>query len=338
MFSSIDGEEMSTVNSKDVARLANVSQSTVSLVFSGRYQGRVSEKTRQNILKVAKELGYHPNINAQILRSGNSRAIAFIVPDIQQPYFGKVVHAAELSATKSGYSLILLDSYANNHWVEHLVSLFQSKLISGCIIYSCEIKHIELLNSYRNKLIFIESDDDENNDIILNVDEAVKSAFSIVYNMNRFKIGFFRSDIPRKHFIKRHKLFDNEFNSLNILDKSKHVVYSSFNLSQSTKNAELLLREKPNIVFCDDDILAGAIYRAAKTLNLDIPKDVAVVGFNDTDLCNYLSPELSTIKIPSLYIGEIAIKNLLKKTTNSKTSVKVENIELELVLRASTNF
>ncbi|MEX5851500.1 hypothetical protein AB6H27_02860 [Providencia huaxiensis] len=80
-------------------------------------KAEVSEKTREKILCVAKELGYQPNINAQILRSGNSRTVAFIVPDIQQPYFGKVVHAAELSATKSGYSLILLDSYANKQWV-----------------------------------------------------------------------------------------------------------------------------------------------------------------------------------------------------------------------------
>ncbi|EJD6400405.1 LacI family DNA-binding transcriptional regulator [Providencia rettgeri] len=329
---------MSTVNSKDVARLANVSQSAVSLVFSGRYQGRVSEKTREKILCVAKELGYQPNINAQILRSGNSRTVAFIVPDIQQPYFGKVVHAAELSATKSGYSLILLDSYANKQWSEHLFSLFQSKLISGCIIYSCEKKHIELLENYRDKLIFIESDDEKNNDILLDIDKTIKSAFSITHKMKRFKVGFFRSDIPRQHFLNRHKLFNNEFESLNYVEKSKCVVYSSFNLAEATQNAASLLQQKPNIVFCDDDLLAGALYRAAKQLNITIPKDVAVIGFNDTDLCNYLNPELSTVKIPTQYIGELAIKMLLDKISDRKEPIKQEVIKLEIITRGSTQF
>lgn len=76
---------MSTVNSKDVARLANVSQSAVSLVFSGRYQGRVSEKTREKILCVAKELGYQPNINAQILRSEIHVPLHLLSPIFNNP-------------------------------------------------------------------------------------------------------------------------------------------------------------------------------------------------------------------------------------------------------------
>ncbi|AVE42026.1 LacI family DNA-binding transcriptional regulator [Providencia stuartii] len=332
----IVGEEMSTVNSKDVARLANVSQSTVSLVFSGRYHGRVSDKTREKILSVAKELGYHPNINAQVLRSGNSKTIAFIVPDIQQPYFAKVVHAAEIFATKSGYSLILLDSYANKQWHEHLISLFQSKLISGGIIYSCDKKNIELLRYYREKLIFIESDDEKNNDICLEVKKAIESIFYIASKMKRFRVGSFRIDLPRQHFLTRHELFDQQFNSLENPEKSKHIVYSSFNLAQSTENAEILLQQKPNIVFCDDDILAGAIYRAAKHLNIHIPNDVAVIGFNDTDLCSYLNPELSTVQIPTQYIGEIAIKMLLEKISNNPQIIEKQFVTLKVVTRGST--
>lgn len=145
--------------------------------------------------------------------------------------------------------------------------------------------------------------------------------------MKRFKVGFFRSDIPRQHFLNHHKLFENEFESLNHVEKSKCAVYSSFNLAEATQNAASLLQQKPNIVFCDDDLLAGALYRAAKQLNITIPKDVAVIGFNfnDTDLCNYLTPELSTVKIPTQYIGELAIKMLLDKISNRKEPKKTRS-------------
>ncbi|EKQ1710523.1 LacI family DNA-binding transcriptional regulator, partial [Salmonella enterica] len=129
---------LSSANSKDVARLANVSQSTVSLVFNGKTKGRVSEDTRARVLAVAKTLGYQPNVSAQILRNGSPKNIAFVVPDLQQPYFGKLVYAAELTAAEKGHSVILLDSISSEQWCDRLITLFQSKVIYGCIIYSCD--------------------------------------------------------------------------------------------------------------------------------------------------------------------------------------------------------
>ncbi|MEX6223565.1 substrate-binding domain-containing protein [Providencia hangzhouensis] len=109
-------------------------------------------------------------------------------------------------------------------------------------------------------------------------------------------------------------------------------------LLKQPKMQHLYFQQKPNIVFCDDDLLAGALYRAAKQLNITIPKDVAVIGFNDTDLCNYLNPELSTVKIPTQYIGELAIKMLLDKISDRKEPIKQEVIKLEIITRGSTQF
>ena len=75
----------------DVARCAGVSQSTVSLVFSGKARGRVSEATAERVRECARELGYRPNVAAQALRLGASRAVALLVPDMTNPFFSRVL-------------------------------------------------------------------------------------------------------------------------------------------------------------------------------------------------------------------------------------------------------
>jgi ABC-type sugar transport system substrate-binding protein len=92
------------VTSVDVARHAGVSQSTVSLVFSGKGAGRVSEATQDRVRRCARELGYRPNVAAQALRLGQSRAVALLVPDVTNPFFSRVLRGAQRAAQAAGPS------------------------------------------------------------------------------------------------------------------------------------------------------------------------------------------------------------------------------------------
>ena len=97
-FRSIDRSIRHRVTSVDVARHAGVSQSTVSLVFSGKGHGRVSEATQDRVRRSARELGYRPNVAAQALRLGTSRAVALLVPDVTNPFFSRVLRGAQRAA------------------------------------------------------------------------------------------------------------------------------------------------------------------------------------------------------------------------------------------------
>src|SRR4051812_28018718 len=91
------------VTSVDVARRAGVSQSTVSLVLSGKAQGRVSERTVAAVRRAADELNYRPNLAARTLRTGAAGAIGLIVPDVTHPFFGRLLRGAQRAATRAGY-------------------------------------------------------------------------------------------------------------------------------------------------------------------------------------------------------------------------------------------
>ena len=95
--------------SVDVARAAGVSQSTVSLVLSGKSAGRISAKTEEAVRRAAEELGYRPNMAARALRTGAARSVGLVVPDVTHPFFGLTMRGAQEAAWSAGYAVALVD-------------------------------------------------------------------------------------------------------------------------------------------------------------------------------------------------------------------------------------
>src|SRR6478736_4363538 len=97
--------------SADVARLAGVSRSTISLVLNGRASTvRISLKTRERVLSAAAELGYTPNHAARSLRQRSTKIITFVLPTLENPYFLEIVSAAQAEASARGYSVTIIPS------------------------------------------------------------------------------------------------------------------------------------------------------------------------------------------------------------------------------------
>src|ERR671914_2492796 len=127
----IEGSTPQRVTSVDVARHAGVSQSTVSLVFSGKGRGRVSEATQERVRRAARELGYRPNVAAQALRLGASRAVALLVPDITNPFFSRVLRGAQRAAQEAGYIVILVDTQNDRHWESQSFEALRAGPVDG---------------------------------------------------------------------------------------------------------------------------------------------------------------------------------------------------------------
>ena len=119
----------------DVARCAGVSQSTVSLVLSGKARGRVSDATAERVRECARELGYRPNVAAQALRLGASRAVALLVPDMTNPFFSRVLRGAQRAAAKAGYIVILVDTQNDRHWESQSFEALRAGPVDGYLLF-----------------------------------------------------------------------------------------------------------------------------------------------------------------------------------------------------------
>src|SRR3954454_3013566 len=106
----------SRVTSIDVARRAGVSQSTVSLVMSGKARGRVSAETEKAVRRAAADLRYRPNAGARALRTGAARSVALVVPDVTNTFFGHVMRGAQTAACTAAHTVALVDTANDPEW------------------------------------------------------------------------------------------------------------------------------------------------------------------------------------------------------------------------------
>src|ERR687895_2300496 len=154
-FAPIGRPTRQRVTSVDVARHAGVSQSTVSLVFSGKGSGRVSEATQERVRRAARELGYRPNLAAQALRLGTSRAVALLVPDITNPFFSRVLRGAQRAAQEAGYTVALVDTGNDRRWEAQSFEALRAGPVDGYLLF--EVLPPEALES-DNAVVLMETE------------------------------------------------------------------------------------------------------------------------------------------------------------------------------------
>ena len=120
----------------DVARLAGVSRATVSYVVNGLTDGRVpiSEETCQRVLDAVAELGYEPDARAQALRSGDTKTVGLIIPDIRNPHFWEYADGVEQEASASGYHILLSSTAPDNEYAEDIFKDLSRQRIDGLIL------------------------------------------------------------------------------------------------------------------------------------------------------------------------------------------------------------
>jgi LacI family transcriptional regulator/LacI family repressor for deo operon, udp, cdd, tsx, nupC, and nupG len=326
------------VTSYAVAKAANVSQSTVSLVLSGKAAGRVSPATQALVLETARRFGYQKNELARVLRTGASRLLALAVPNVQQPFFGQILVAAELAAREADHSVILVDTTTDPGWVERLLGMFGSRLIAGCIVYASDDATETALADVRDRILFVEAENPPTSGIDLDVAGGVAKAVAHLAALGHRRIGYFAADYPKATYRRRLEAFGGEIVRHGLAHEPAWRAAATFEIDRATEVATTLLSTLPfTALFCDDDLLAAATYRAARRVGIDIPGALSVVGFNDIEMARMLEPELTTVAIPAEAVGRTAVRRLLGQLDTKAGEAEMPFVvELELRVREST--
>ncbi len=325
------------VTSVSVAAAAGVSQSTVSLVMSGKSEGRVSPEVRTLVEETARRLGYQPNASAQMLRTGVLKVLALAVPNVRQPFFGEVLVAAELAARENDCSVLLLDTTNDMRWVERLIGMIRGRLVAGCIVYASEATVELALRDVRDQVVFIEAEDSRESCIDLDIVASVREVVEHLAGLGHRQIGYFAADYPKATFRRRFEAFRAEQDRLGLLFEDSWRAVSRFGLEPATERALALLHGGGiTALFCDDDLLAAAAYRAARKLKLRIPEDLSVVGFNDIEFARVLEPELTTVSIPAEEVARGSIELLLEQMSSGIRQTRPRVLSMQLKIRGST--
>jgi DNA-binding LacI/PurR family transcriptional regulator len=326
------------ITSISVARAARVSQSTVSLVLSGKAAGRVSATTKALVEETARRLGYQPNVSAQALRTGSAKILALAVPNVQQPFFGQIFVAAELKAREHDFVVILIDTTTDPLWAERLLGMVRSRLVAGCIVYASDARSGPTLASLGPSVLFVEADDSKMSGIDLDLATAMRDVVQHLAGLGHKRIGYFAADYPKATYQRRFASFVKELKRAGIAYRPEWRTSATFELEAATRRImDLLRRADISALFCDDDLLAGAAYRAARRLGISIPGRLSVVGFNDIEFSRLLEPELTTVAIPAEIIATAAVERLILQLEGRTRTPRRLVAQLELRVRGSTS-
>jgi DNA-binding LacI/PurR family transcriptional regulator len=320
------------VTSIDVARHAGVSQSTVSLVFSGKGSGRVSEATQERVRRAARELGYRPNLAAQALRLGTSRAVALLVPDITNPFFSRVLRGAQRAAQEAGYTVVLVDTANDRRWQAQSFEALRAGPVDGYLLF--EVSAPEGLGPDQ-PVVQMEAEGPGWPSVRFDNEAGGEAAFRHLLELGHTRIGRLAATFDAPAFHMREAARRRVLSEAGLDPDRQPLASTAIGIEDARVAAGPLLAERPTAVFCDDDLIAAGLYLAARERGLRIPADLSVTGFDDMDFARVLEPPLTTVALDAEKLGETAFGLLDGRMAGRRTRKRVV-LPAELLVRGST--
>jgi DNA-binding LacI/PurR family transcriptional regulator len=320
----LSGERITSV---DVARRVGVSQSTVSLVFSGKAAGRISARTEAAVREAAAELGYRPNAAARALKTGAARTIVMIVPDITNPFFGGLLRGAQTAARAAGYAVALIDTDNDRDWGAASAEALHAGPADGLLLFEVDPPKWA---AGSEPIVVIESESRGHPSVRLDSEGGADAAVAHLLELGHTKIGHVASVHERPTFKLRRRAVDRR------LGAPAPRVRSDFILDAARDATHELLTTHPELtaIFCDDDVIAAGAYLAARELGRRIPADLSIVGFDGLDIGRVLDPPLTTAAADSAGLGRVAFEMLSALLAGKRPRSRV--MAVELVIRGST--
>jgi DNA-binding LacI/PurR family transcriptional regulator len=301
-------------------------------VLSGKSAGRISTRTEEAVRQAAEDLGYRPNAAARALRTGAARSVGLVVPDVTHPFFGKTMRGAQEAAWSAGYAVALVDVPLDRP-LEAPLEALRAGPVDGFLYFSVEPPE---RRPGGELIVVIEAEPDGVPWISLDTAGGTDAALSHLIELRHRRIGQLGSRVQYPTFQIRRERWLAALDSVGVSPEGLWAG-STFDFDEAAAAAgELLdLPDPPTAIVCDDDILAGGVYLAARARGLSIPDDLSVVGFDDLDFTKVLDPPLTTIGADAEQLGAVAF-GLLADLIAGEAGEPGQVLPVSLVVREST--
>jgi LacI family transcriptional regulator len=343
----------------DVARLAGVSRATVSYVVNDLTDGRVpiSEETRRRVLEAVEELGYVPDARAQALRSGDTKTIGLIVPDIRNPHFWETADGVEQEARASGYHLLLSSADLNPEYGKDIFKDLSGRRIDGLILMGSFIfesgeAEKTLTRLLKRRFPVVKLAEHPDIDCVVSAyDEVTKEVMSYLLSLQHRRIGFIYGVLPYRDGLPAAGLpveyeggqdrllaYQDSLQAAGLPVDQELIVTCGPTVEDGYQAALQLLKlsSRPTALIAINDLLAIGALRATGDLGLQVPTDLSLVGYDNIPMANYLMPRLTTSSKDATRVGREAVRLLLGRIQEPRRSRQRVDVPARLIIREST--
>jgi LacI family transcriptional regulator len=333
---------------RELARLSGVSVATVSRVLND-YED-VSDRTRERVLKIARELDYTPSAAARTLVRQRSELVGVILetgeghPDLQHPFFQEVLVGLKHRLGAGGYDLLLFATEIPGNGSGDLSFLRRARhhRVDGVVVMGVDPHNAEVQKLARSPVPCVAVDLDlvgrRTGHVISDNLEGARLAVRHLYQQGHERIAIVTGMLATRPGADRLLGYREELESLGLRYRADYVQEGDFYFKSGYRGMQQLLEldEPPTAVFAAGDVMAAGCVRAAEERGVRVPEDVALVGFDDVQIAGLMQPALTTVRQDKIGLGATAADSLLRMIEHEDAAPPVTTLPVELVVRDSS--
>jgi LacI family transcriptional regulator len=331
--------------SRDVAKIAGVSRTTVSLVLNNVAGVRISEATRERVHRAAQQLNYHPDITGRKLVSGKSFTIGLVILQNPEQVFAdafllKVILGVEQAAEQAGFRVLLKPLAPDDP--SGYAQLIQENHVDGIILSGPRKDDLEIIHLHQQGFpIMLMGQLPDCNIPFVDVDavNGAKIATRHLIGLGHARIAMI-TNAPLEYTSAQQRLegYRQALTEAGIGADDSLIFGGNYTPASGyeTMNRLLTCSSRPTAVFVASDVVAMGAIQAAKRAGFSIPEDIAIVGFDDVPLAEYYDPPLTTVRLPAYGLGWAAGERLSRLVDGDSLDVTGVLLETELIVRGSS--
>jgi LacI family transcriptional regulator len=327
---------------EDVARLSEVSRSTVSRVINNH--PNVSQEVRQRVLKVIQETGYLPHLAARSLASQRSRILGLVFPRsvaafFADPYFPRFTQGVAQACNQNDYTLSLFIFYSPEDERKLFPRISHRGHLDGVIVQATTAND-PIFSTIRNgsiPCVFAGRAPNSKGFSFVDVDNetGAYTAVSHLLQLGRKRIATITGPLDQTAGMDRKQGYIKALQDRGRIVENELIASGDFSRISGYNAARALLPQSPDAIFVASDVMALGALQAIQEEGLKVPDDIAIVGFDDLPPARSSSPPLSTIRQPIMRLGVKAVEMLLDIIESGNQSPQRMIFDTELVIRES---
>ncbi|MFO1116022.1 MAG: LacI family DNA-binding transcriptional regulator [Beijerinckiaceae bacterium] len=326
---------------RQIADATGVHVSTVSRALGANTAHLVAEDVARRIRSVAEELGYRRNAVAAGLRTGRSRLVGVLAPDIADPGFPPILSGIAEVLGESGYAAIVADVGGDSARQGKMIDQLIAQGVDGLVLATVARNDpavAQCLRAGSPAVLVNRADDAARLPCVLSDDsKGMRLAVEHLVGLGHRRIGHVAGPQEVSTGAARRRGFEA---AIALAGRAAPPVACASAYTRAEGRAAALklmaLARRPTAIVAANDLLALGVYDALATLGLECPRDVSVVGHNDMPYVDMLAPPLTTVRIRQTDIGREAARILIAVMSGGQSRKKRAILDCELIVRAST--
>ncbi len=329
---------------KQLAAHVGVHVSTVSRALNPETRNLIGPEVAKRVLAAANELGYVPNSMAAALRTGQSRTVGILIPDLMNPVFPPFIRGIQDTLDGAGYTAIIANSDGDKDYERVIVQKMQARFVAGLIMATALYRDDPAVGECIEKgipvvLINRGVDNREISAVVSDDGAGIAAAVEHLVRLGHRRIAHAAGPPETYTGMMRRRAFLNAMQASGLPADEDLIVFASGYTVPAGREAlaALLERGKPfsALIAANDQLALGALDGLAEA-GLRVPRDVSLVGFNDMPLVDRIDPPLTTLRIQHYEMGAEAARILLDELADPQRDRRTVMLEPQLIVRGST--